>query len=476
MGLRLPSVAALSAAVAAFVGGCAPDLRLSPEPGSGGSGGGAVTSSSSTTGTAGAGGEDSNSGEPLWASWITGSGDETARALHRQGNQLILAAEFTGSLDVGGLASAGSTDVAWVRLTEGGTPVQAARLGGLNPQRVHALFTDSAGASLVAGDFSGSVGGGTKQANTSGGLDGYVARLDGSGAAIWIRSLGGTGHDTCAAVGADAMGNVLVAGSFTGSLNADTTSAGGEDAFVAKLSATGAVSWIVPLGDGKSQRARAIVVDGSGNAVVLAEIEGTMEIGATLLASQGQTDIALLKLDESGTLLWARRFGTAGADTASRLLLDQDGNILVTGSFAGSLDLGSGPISGQAFVAKLDPEGNPVHSRGFASEDPFSLDAIAVDSKGATVVTGTFSGKLDVGPEVLESAGGEDLFVVKMSPAWEVEWARAHGGPDAERAAAIVIAGNSVIVAGSFLGETVLGTEALGPSQGEDLFLLALKP
>lgn len=475
MGPRLFWTVVLGGALASAVGGCAPDLALSPEATTGGGGSGGTTSTPTTTGTGGSGGGGTDGGVALWASSITGSGDEIPRALGRQGSQLVLALEITGSLDLDGVSSAGATDVAWVRLTEGGTPVSAVRLGGTNPQRAHGLASDGSGFGLLAGDFSGSIGAGAKQANSNGGLDGYVAKLDSSGAALWIRNLGGEGSDTCAAVTVDSSGNVIVAGSFTGSLDAGTTSAGGEDAFVAKLLQNGTVSWIVPFGDAKSQRARAVAVDALGDIFVLADFDGVVELDGTQLTSAGETDIALLKLDGTGALLWAKSFGTAGADAAGRLVLD-GGEVVFTGSLADDLDLGTGVVAGQAFVARLDEDGNTLQSRGLSSEQPFSLDAVAVDGQGNTVLAGAFSGALDVGPEVLQSAGGEDAFVVKLGASGSVHWSHSFGGPDAERATAVAITGSAIVVAGTFLGEITLGNDTLGPSQGEDFFLLALTP
>jgi hypothetical protein len=468
--------AALASYLVTAAVGCAPDLTLGPAAGNGGSGGTVTTGTTMSTGGSGGGGNDG--GMPVWAASLAGDGDETPRLLQRaDGGELLVAAEITGTLGIDDLASAGATDVALVRFTETGKPIAAVRLGGLNPQRVHALARDNAGSTILAGDFSGSITAGAKQANSNGGQDGYVVKLDGSGGVTWIRNFGGMGHDTCAGVAADSKGNIVTAGTFTGTLDANVSSAGGEDLFVMKLAPGGAPSWTVPIGDIHDQRGRAVAVAKDDSIVVLAEFKGTPLIDGNEVLNHGGTDILLLELDKNGGVLWAKSFGTAGDDSAAKLVLDDLGGIVILGSLASALDLGDGAISGQAFIAKFDAKGDLVYSRGFASADPFSVSDIALDTESNVLVAGDFSGSLDVGPEILESAGGQDAFVVKLTAGGDFRWARSFGGADSERATAVA-AGKSgmVLVAGSFFGSTMLGEDALGPTQGEDLFLVALTP
>jgi hypothetical protein len=84
------------------------------------------------------------------------------------------------------------------------------------------------------------------------GNDVFVARLNPAGQAVWIAGLGGLGDDTVDALTLDADGNVFVAGLFTGQADFGsaslTASSGGPDGYVARLDAagtngSGAVTW-----------------------------------------------------------------------------------------------------------------------------------------------------------------------------------------------------------------------------------------
>jgi hypothetical protein len=63
---------------------------------------------------------------------------------------------------------------------------------------------------------------------------------------FWSQRFGGTGTDTGKAVAVDAAGNVVVAGSFNGTVNfggGNLVSVGGFDMFLAKYNANGVNQW-----------------------------------------------------------------------------------------------------------------------------------------------------------------------------------------------------------------------------------------
>lgn len=82
--------------------------------------------------------------------------------------------------------------------------------------------------------------------------------------------------------------------------------------------------------------------------------------------------------------------------------------------------------------------------------------ATAVDAAGNTVVVGTFTGSLTLGSFTLASAGREDLFVARLSPAGAWTQAVRAGGTDDENPAAVVVDANgTVTVAGYFASPSV---------------------
>src|SRR6516165_4971092 len=142
--------------------------------------------------------------------------------------------------------------------------------------------------------------------------------------------MGGPGIDVGTGVAADGAGNVYVSGTLWGTATFGTvslTSAGGTDAFVAKLDSAGNVPWAKHLGGAGDDAGVGIAVDGSGNAYVTGVFSGTATFGTVSLTSAGDTDIFVAKLDGAGNVAWAKRMGGSGDDAGVGIAVDGAGGI-----------------------------------------------------------------------------------------------------------------------------------------------------
>src|SRR5207244_256350 len=108
----------------------------------------------------------------------------------------------------------------------------------------------------------------------AGGQDAFVTKLTSAGAISYSTFLGGSSTDEGTGIAVDGSGNAYVAG-FTQSANfptmnaAQSSNAGGfADAFVTKLTSAGALSYATYLGGTSDDIGRGITVDGSGNAYI----------------------------------------------------------------------------------------------------------------------------------------------------------------------------------------------------------------
>ena len=105
--------------------------------------------------------------------------------------------------------------------------------------------------------------------------DAFVTKLNPAGSAlVYSTYLGGIGWDGGRGIAVDSLGNAYVAGQ-TGSNNFpttpgayQTTHGGNDDAFVAKINASGSLVYSTYLGGTGVEGANAIAVDQSGNAYV----------------------------------------------------------------------------------------------------------------------------------------------------------------------------------------------------------------
>ncbi len=116
--------------------------------------------------------------------------------------------------------------------------------------------------------------------------------------------------------------------------------------------------------------------------------------------------------------LFSQRFGGTGGDFGAAIAVDGAGNVLVTGQFSGTVDFGGGALtnagSRDIFLAKYDAAGAHLFSQRFGDTDFDSGAAIAVDGAGNVLVTGSFEGTVDFGGGALTSAGN-DIFLAKYA-------------------------------------------------------------
>ncbi len=187
---------------------------------------------------------------------------------------------------------------------------------------------------------------GALQTTNGGAGDAFVAKVNtaASGAASLAFStyLGGSGLDQGNAIALDSTGNIYVAG-LTNSATFGFAPAGfqpayaGEgDAFVAKLSTTGALSYFTYLGGTHADEATGIVVDSSNN-VYITGTTASIDFptaGAVFQPSYGggNTDGFVAKIGPAGTtLVYSSYLGGTNAELAYGIAVDTSGSAYVTG-------------------------------------------------------------------------------------------------------------------------------------------------
>ena len=222
----------------------------------------------------------SGAGALLWSSYLGGAGSEGAnRVAANAGNAYIVgsttSSDFptTGGFDT---ALGGLKDAFVAKVTGGGSLAWSSYLGGSGLDDGYGIAVDSSGDAFVTGETASSdfpTAGGFQATYGGGTADGFVAKISSSGSLLWSSYLGGSGYDYGDSIAVDGSGDAYVTGE-TGSTNFptsggfDTSLGGTQDAFVAKVSAAGALVWSSYLGGSAGDVGWGIAVDGSGNLFV----------------------------------------------------------------------------------------------------------------------------------------------------------------------------------------------------------------
>src|SRR5258708_5275515 len=305
-------------------------------------------------------------------------------------------------------------------------------LGGAGSDQGNAIAVDSTGAAYVTGYTNGIFPTLNASQNTFGGgsQDAFVAKLSPSGALVYSTYLGGSTTDLGNGIAVDSTGAAYVTGYTTGgfpTLNAEQNTFGGglNDAFVVKLGPTGTLVYSTYLGGTGDERGNGIAVDSLGAAYITGYTTGAFP---TLNAEQntyagGTQDAFVAKLSPSGALVYSPYLGGTGNDVGYGMVVDRTGAADITGKTNGgfpTLNAEQNTLGGgfDAFVVKLNPSGSLNYSTYLGGSGSDQGNGIATDGTGAAYVVGSTSGSFPTLNATQGTYGGgtTDAFIAKLNP------------------------------------------------------------
>lgn len=202
----------------------------------------------------------------------------------------------------------------------------------------------------------------------------------------------------------------------------------------------------VSVGGGlKLAQARAVAAGPGGAVYVLADVSGDSATSAI----KGARDVALLKYDSAGKLMFSEMLGAARSASGFALAVSADGKVAVAGAVEGELSGADAAAGGRdAFVTLFDAQGAELWTarRGAKADDEIAAVAFAPD--GGVVVAGKTESAL-AGQVAL---GGADGFVRGYNTGGTEIFARQFGTGSADGATALLVrddgAGGAEIVTG----------------------------
>jgi hypothetical protein len=349
----------------------------------------------------------------------------------------------------------GSSDAFVAKVNASGTAlVYCGYIGGISADSGSAIALDGSGNAYVTGyaesdqsTFPETVG---PDLFHNGGQDAFVAKVIASGAALaYCGYIGGSGSDTGQGIAVDGSGNAYITGytdstqtTFPETIGPDLTYNGGQDAFVAKVNASGAsLAYCGYIGGADSEAGLSIAVDTSGSAYVTGNTRSTeatfpVAVGPDL-TQNGEVDAFVVKVNAPGTgLSYCGYLGGWNYEYGRGIAIDAAGNAYVTGQTTSSdfpVVIGPGNLiyngGVDAFVAKVNASGTALSYCGFIGGTGADFGyGIAADPSGNAYVVGYAASNQSTfpvlaGPDLTHN-GGNDAFVAKVS-FWD-PWARKH--------------------------------------------------
>jgi len=242
-------------------------------------------------------------GDELWTVQFGTRAEDEALAIALDATGLYVAGSTAGRL---GGRSGGGADAYVRKLTRSGVEVWTRRFGARGTDRITAIATGGTHV-WVAGTSDGRLAG-----TAVGGVDAFVGTLTRTGDIRWINRFG-TAQDEDIRGLVVRPGKIFAAGTTAGAFP-DAVAQGGLDGFIRRLDATGAEIWTRQFGSAGDDRVAGAGVTSTG-VLVSGATNGALP-DASLL---GETDAFLLKYDSKGAQTWALQFGTDDFDAGNAL-------------------------------------------------------------------------------------------------------------------------------------------------------------
>ena len=364
-----------------------------------------------------------------------------------------------------------TNDVYVVKYNSLGKSVWAARIGGTGGDLGFSITTDTSGNVYVTGQCNittafnadGSPFG-VLLPSSSGSNDVFIAKYNSSGTVQWIARIASIQLDIGYGVATDSSGNVYVTGSggsgaVVTAFNANGTAfpttlanAGGNDAFIAKYSTDGAVSWVARVastgldtgfGIATDTLGGVYVVGQGGSATVTAFSAGGVGFPSTL-SNVGLGDAFIVKYNTDGAVQWTAKVGSTQADLGYAIATDNSGNVYVTGQggsgvivrafnangtqFATTLANSGGT---DAFIVKYNTDGavqwvarvassGTDFGRGITTDD--AGDVYIIGQGGVSVSVTAFNSNGNAFGTPIANSGNTDAFIVKYNTSGAVVW------------------------------------------------------
>lgn len=253
----------------------------------------------------------------------------------------------------------------------------------------------------------------------------WVVKLDKSGNIQWQKCLGGGDSEEGADILQTADGGYIVAGS-AASVNCNLTdNHGGSDFWIVRLSNEGDIIWQKMYGGSQEEDALSLskAVDGG---YFIAGF--TLSNDGDVSGNHGSTDWWVIKIDETGKLIWQKSLGGTGNDRANSVQSTADGGCIVAG-LEESPDVKDNHGIGDYWLVKLDKSGNIQWQKTYGGTALDEARCVRVTNDGGYIVVGysdSFDG--DVTGKLPYGTGGRDVWILKVDNTGKIQWKRCYGG------------------------------------------------
>jgi hypothetical protein len=322
----------------------------------------------------------------MWSRTYGGAGDDLASSVIQTSDGGYAIAGQTYSFGAGG------SDFWLVKTDESGNMEWNKAYGGTTYDYAYSVIQTSDGGYAVSG---------RTESFGVGNDDFWLVKADVAGNMQWNKTYGGTNYDYAFSMVQTSDGGYALAGP-TGSFGA-----GGSDFWLVKTDSVGNMEWNMTYGGTGNEDAWSIIqtIDG-----------GYLLAGGTTPLTTNNTDLWLVKTDESGNMEWNQTYGGTGVDYAYSLVATSDGGYAIAGG-TNSSDAGQGDF----WLVKTNTLGNMQWNKTYdGGTNSDAASSVIQTSDGGYAVLGTRTSF--TGDSPFNVTVEQDSWLIKTDASGNMEW------------------------------------------------------
>ena len=360
-----------------------------------------------------------NLGNIVWQKCLGGSNNENAYSIEQTSDEGYIIGGVTSSNDGDVSGNHGGSDIWVIKLNDLGNIEWQKCLGGSGEETTTSIKQTSDGGYIISGNTGSYLNDGDVSGFHGGG-DAWVVKLNNSGNLVWQKCLGGVDNESPITEFQQTTDGTYIGVITTASNDGDVSGNHGfEDIWVVKLNNLGNIVWQKCLGGSSSestlwQKGLVIQQTADGGYVINCL---TYSNDGDVSGNHGGRDIWVVKLNDLGNIEWQKCLGGSGEETTTSIEQTSDGGYIIDGTTTTN----DGDVSGyhgdtDIWVVKLNDSGNIEWQKCLGGSDyelhPYGAPSVQQTTDGGYILIGNTSSN---DGDVSGNHGFPDIWVIKLS-------------------------------------------------------------
>ena len=354
----------------------------------------------------------SSSDELIWSKTFGGSDDDRARDIVELVDGSFIITGFSRSSDGDISKNAGNYDFWTIKIDANGIILWEKSFGFSGSDQSYIIKKTNDGGFLLGGslDVTASGGAGNFKSNQRhAGGDYWLIKIDAEGTKKWSRYYGGLFTDTLLDLTETDNGDYILVGSSDSDDTDISNNIGSYDFWVVKINNSGDLIWEKNYGGSQIDEAFSILKTVDNHYIIVGNSRSN---DINIAENNGSADIWIIKIDVDGNLIWEKNYGGSSFENSTKIITSTNGGFLITGSSRSEdLDVSNNKGNKDVWVIKINDLGNLEWQKNIGGSELDEANSILELQNGALILVGE---SWSTDSDIIENKGFSDGLIIKL--------------------------------------------------------------